>query len=572
MKINTKILITTGIIGTLFLLCTVYFALIPSSSLHLIACVILFSLGIYILLHQFLVKRIESLSKQLDRINLNGTPTHLALKGNDELTLIASEINEMLDNHQNTLGLLNQQLQKKSDELAHEKTQSVIQQMTTEMNQYITHKKSVSNQEKESLTELPNRLLFNEALNKAISHAKRHNKVCAVLIIDIDAFKNINATLGESVGNYVLKEIGKRLIKTLRTEDLVAHLEGDEFIVLLNDITKPKFASIVAEKVLQVCAEPIKEFSLTASIGISIYPNDGLSLENMLKNADTALYKAKHQGGNTYQFYTHGMNLEAREFIKLESDLRNAIDKNQLVLYYQPKLYIKKGSITGVEALLRWAHPELGILHPGQFIPIAEDIGLITKIGEWALNEACKMNKHWQNEGYEHFTVALNLSPKQFEHPDLTKTIGTILKETELDPKYLELELSESTIMDNIDVAKNRLDGIKALGVQLSIDRFGSGYTSISHLKQFPISAIKIDQSYIQGVPNNPNDTAITNAFIGLAHHLGLEVVAEGVETAEQVQYLTMQNCDIVQGYYLSHPLPAQKIVLQFKKLMDRVF
>lgn len=219
---------------------------------------------------------------------------------------------------------------------------------------------------------------------------------------------------------------------------------------------------------------------------------------------------------------------------------------------------------------MRWAHPELGILNPAQFIPIAEDTGLMVKIGEWALREACKTNKYWQNEGYEHFAVALNLSPKQFEHPDIAKTIENILKETELNPKYLELEINESTVMSHIEMAKDRLDKIKATGVQLSLDHFGAGYTSISHLKQFPISTIKIDQNYIKGIPNNPDDSAITNAFIGLAHHLGLEVVAEGVETGEQVQYLTIQNCDMVQGYFLSHPLPAQKIVLQFKKLMDR--
>jgi EAL domain-containing protein (putative c-di-GMP-specific phosphodiesterase class I) len=263
------------------------------------------------------------------------------------------------------------------------------------------------------------------------------------------------------------------------------------------------------------------------------------------------------------------MDVEAREFIKLENDLKKAIERNELILYYQPELHIKKGTIAGVEALLRWAHPELGILNPAQFISIAEDTGLMLKIGEWAMREACKTNKYWQDEGYEHLVVALNLSPRQFQHADIAKTISTVLKETGLNPKYLELEISESTVMDHVEVAKSRLDAIKATGVQLSIDHFGAGYTSISHLKQFPVNAIKIDQNYIKGIPNNPDDSAITNAFIGLAHNLGLEVVAEGVETGEQVQYLSMQNCDMVQGYFLSHPLPADKIVQQFKKLMD---
>jgi len=545
MKINTKMLITIGIICALFLVCMTYLQISHANLTSILTIAALFFLGISGLLYRYFTQRIATLNKQLNQVN------------------------EILDNHQLASHHLQQQLEKKSAELT--KATATMEQIQI-ISEATTHpqKKAVTDNHQDTLTELPNRAFFNEALNKAMSHAKRHNKICAVLIIDIDAFKNINKTLGHDFGNEVLNKIGKRLAKTLRTEDLVARLDGDEFIVLLNDISKPKFASVVAEKLLQVCSKPIKDFFLTASIGISVYPSDGVSLEDMLKNADSALYKAKHAGGNKYQFHTHEMDIEAREFIKLESALRNAIDNNELVLYYQPKLHLKKGTIVGIEALLRWAHPELGILNPAQFIPIAEDTGLIMKIGEWALREACKTNKYWQNEGYEHLTIALNLSPKQFRHPEIAKIIETILKETELNPKYLELEINEATVMDNIQIAKDRLDNIKAIGVQLSMDHFGAGYTSISHLKQFPVSAIKIDQNYIKGIPNNPDDSAITNAFIGLAHHLGLEVVAEGVETAEQVRYLTIQDCDMVQGYFLSHPLPAQKIVLQLKKIMDR--
>ncbi len=420
--------------------------------------------------------------------------------------------------------------------------------------------------EMKQLTELPGHVLFNDALNKAISHAKRHRKIFAVLLIDFYTLQDVHLP----IENNVLNKIETLLTSTLRTEDLLAHFEDGEFILLLTDIKKPKFASIVAEKLLQACETSMKDFSLAMSMGISIYPDDGLSLEDILKNADATLYKAKQAGGNQYQFHTPEMDVEAREFIKLENDLKNAIPNNQLILYYQPKLHIKKGNIAGIEALLRWAHPTLGILNPAEFISIAEDTGLILQLGEWVLREACKTNKYWQNEGYEHFTVALNLSPKQFQHPDIAKKIAAILKETELNPQYLELEIGESTVMSDVEFAKNQLEAIKSIGVQLSIDHFGAGYTSISHLKQFPISTIKIDQNYIKGVPNNPDDSAITNAFIGLAHHLGLQVVAEGVETVEQVQYLTTQNCDMIQGYFISHPLPAEKIVMQFKKLMDR--
>ncbi len=532
--------------------------------------------GIFIILfglnYKFFVHRVENLNKQLNHLNSShSSTTRLSSNGNDELTEISQQINEILDNHQTALNYSEQNLKNKSAEL-NKITSSIssMQQIKTELNDDVLQLTPITNNQKDPLTALPTRTFFNEALNKSISHAKRHNQICAVLLIEIDSVKNINKALGNDVGNYVLNEISNRLAKTLRTEDLVARLDGAEFIVLLSDMNKPKFASVVAEKILQSLTPPIKDFFLSTNIGISIYPDDGSSMEDMLKNADAALYKAKLAGKNTFQFNTNAMDVEARQFIKLETDLRKAIENNELILYYQPKLHIKKGNIAGVEALLRWAHPELGLLNPAQFIPIAEDTGLMNKIGEWALREACGTNKYWQDEGYEHFAVALNLSPKQFQRDDIAKAIETILKDTGLNPKYLELEINESTVMDNIEMAKNRLDAIKAVGVQLSIDHFGAGYTSISHLKQFPISTIKIDQNYIKGIPNNPNDSAITNAFISLAHHLGLEVVAEGVETAEQVQYLTMQQCDMVQGYFLSHPLPQQKIELQFKKLADR--
>jgi len=564
MKIKTKALIATGITCLLLIVFTAGFRIVYPSLIGMGVIVIVLLSGLFIFFYRYIIRRIETLNKQLNQVNFHPSDTvQITLSGKDELTEIAAQINETLDNYHMTLHRMEQQAEEKLNEL--QKSHATIQQITTRINLLTPENKKGTDQQA-----LPNRAIFNDALNKAISHAKRHNKICAVLIINIDAFKNIPDTLENNSGNQILNEMIKRLTGALRKEDLVAQLGSEEFIVLLNDIDKSKFASIVAEKILQTCTQPINDFYLTTSIGISIYPDDGASLEDMLNSADSALFMAKQDGGNKYRFHKPEMDMEAHEFIRLETDLKNAIDRNELILYYQPKLYIKKGSIAGVEALLRWAHPESGIINPVKFISIAEDTGLMMKIGEWALREACKTNKYWQDEGYEHFAVALNLSPRQFQHPDIAKTIKTILKESELNPKYLELEISESTVMDHIEVAKSRLEAIKAIGVQLSIDHFGAGYTSISHLKQFPVSTIKIDQNYIKGIPNNPDDSAITNAFIGLAHNLGLEVVAEGVETGEQVQYLTLHNCDMVQGYFLSHPLPADKIVLQFKKLMDR--
>lgn len=423
----------------------------------------------------------------------------------------------------------------------------------------------------DNLTSLPNRVFFNEMLNKTISHASRHKKMMAILIIDLDRFKNINEEYGFAIGDSVLKEIASRFSTTLRSGDILARLGGDEFIILLNDIGHEKFASPVAEKILQCASQPIivdgKEFSLTTSIGISIYPNDGVSLEDLQHNADIAMYNAKRAGSGVFQYYTKGMNREAHEHIQLEVSLRKAIHNNEFVLYYQPKLHLSDGSIAGVEALIRWENPELGFINPAEFIPLAEETGLILPIGEWALREACQTNKAWQTEGYQPISVAVNLSAKQFQHPDIAQLVKSILKETGLEAKYLELEITETAVMENVESAINKLNDIKNMGVKISIDDFGTGYTSISYLKKFPISLLKIDQSFIKDIPQNQNNTAITSAVIALAHTLGMEVIAEGVETAEQLQYLADNQCDTVQGYYLSRPLSESKIVLQFSKI-----
>lgn len=421
---------------------------------------------------------------------------------------------------------------------------------------------------------LPDKHFFEAILNKSISHARRHKKIMALLAIKVE-INTPSHSVDTHIVNELLNHIGARFSSSIRNEDIVAHLESDEFTVSLYDIGKPKFASAVAEKILRACQTPIKigqhEFIITPSIGVSTYPIDGTTLEDLMKNARSAMMNVKKSGGNQYQFFSPKLDIEAHDFIRLEADLRKAIELGQLELYYQPKMHIKNGAINGMEALMRWNHPVHGLISPTTFIPLAEETGLIMLLSEWAILEACKINKHWQDEGYEHVTMSLNLSPKQFNHPDIIDLISKALQQSELNPKYLELEISEATIMEDMDTALNIFEKIKALDVQLSIDHFGTGYTSISHLKKFPINAVKIDSSYIKGIPLNPNDMAITSAFIGLIHNLGFEVIAEGVETSDQVQYLTEQQCDMVQGYFLSHPEPAEKVVKQFTKLMDRV-
>lgn len=540
-----------------------------------VALAIIFSVLMLWLLRVLIIKRLERLDADVADISAkNAINQRVDAGGSDELSSVSIEINHMLDIIQASHEQLEQRVQERTQEL--QKTNIQLQQEITERKsverELIIHKEHlVRLAHYDNLTSLPNRVFFNEILNKAINHAKRHEKILAILFIDLDRFKNINDALGHPTGDLVLKEMGNRFAGLLRAGDILARLGGDEFIILLNDIGHPKFAGPVAEKILQACAQPVKidthEFYITASIGICVYPNDGQSLENLQKYADMAMYKAKRSGGNIYQYYTLEMDIAAHEHIKLEAELRKAIQNNEFVLHYQPQLNLKDGTIKRVEALIRWEHPELGMISPAKFIPLAEETGLILPIGEWALREACRTGKAWQNEGFDPITIAVNISPKQFRHQDVAQVVTDALKDTGLQAKYLEVEITETAVMDNVDVAIERLNSINAMGVRISVDDFGTGYTSISYLKQFPVSVLKIDQHFIKGIPTNQNDLAITSAVIALGHNLGLEVVAEGVETDEQMQYLADHNCDFIQGYFLSRPLPANKITLQFTKL-----
>lgn len=579
MKLTSKALIVLGISFLIFIVVS-YVPYVRNTWINLISIILIIFFFLSLTFRFTIVSKINQLNKGLNEIkpNLN-IKSHLHISGKDEIGHAALLINQLLDQI-NKLNLQNEKQHVESlDELqkVNTKLKHAIADKETEEKKLFDNKECLTQLARyDNLTALPNRIFFNEILNKAIYHAKRHQKILAILYIDLDKFKKINTDLGHTIGDHVLKEISNRLSNVLRAEDILAKLDADEFIVLLNDIGKPKFASTVAEKLLRACSQPLKidahDFTLTASIGISIYPTNGDSLEILLKNVEIALQKAKSMHGNAYQFFNQEMDIEAHEYIQLEAYLRKAIQNKELALYYQPKLHLRKGNICGVEALTRWTHPELGIINPSKFIPLAEETGLIMEIGEWSLYEACKTNKYWQDEGYEHLTVSVNLSPKQFYHPDIHTIIANVLKNTNLSPEYLEVEINESTIMHDIEYASKKLQSIKETNVLISLDHFGVGYTSISHLKQLPVNTLKIDKNFIKGIPLKPDDLAITSAVIALAHNLGLEVVAEGVETAEQVQHLAAQNCDMVQGYFISHPLPAAKIVLQFKKLLERIF
>lgn len=423
----------------------------------------------------------------------------------------------------------------------------------------------------DELTSLPNRTMFTQRAEHAITKAKRNSDtMVSILFIDLDRFKVINDTLGHSTGDYLLQEIAKRLTNTLRESDTVARLGGDEFIVLLEAINDPKYTASIARKILTNIIQPIvisgQEYQITASIGISNYPNDGQDGETLMKNADIAMYLAKEHGKNNYQFYSAQMNVHSFERLALESNLRRALENEELELHYQPKLDILTNKITGMEALIRWKHPYLGMILPEQFISIAEETGLIIPIGKWVLKTACAQTITWQQQGYNEIKIAVNLSPRQFNDENLVNDIASVLQETSMPSYLLELEITESMVMYNITKAIKLITELKTMGINIAIDDFGTGYSSLAVLKQFPIDTLKIDRSFVKNIPNDAEEVAITDAIISMGKALNLKIVAEGVEKEEQLHFLRGRTCDEIQGFYFSKPLPADECIALFQK------
>jgi diguanylate cyclase (GGDEF)-like protein len=446
-----------------------------------------------------------------------------------------------------------------------EEVVKIATDISSQIGQFIARKEAESHltffANHDTLTGLPNRAMFNERLTQALARAQRLATMAAVLFVDLDRFKVINDTLGHDAGDQLLKQLADRLRDCLREGDTIGRQGGDEFVVLIEDVADPTQIAGVAQKILDTVARPYliagQEFHVTASIGISIYPDDGLDQQELLKNADIAMYRAKEQGKNNHQFYSDQMNLHSFERLALETSLRRAIERDEFLLHYQPKVDMRSGRITGVEALLRWQHPELGMVPPGQFVGLAEETGLIAPIGEWVLRTACAEAQGWISRGMPPVSVAVNLSARQFTRDDLTATIMRILRETGLDPRLLELEITESTVMHNPDRATEVLQQLKRIGVRVAIDDFGTGYSSLSYLKRFPISSVKIDRSFVLDLPGDKDDAAITQAVIAMAHSLRVRAVAEGVETSEQYRFLEENLCDEMQGNYFSPPVDA---------------
>ena len=420
----------------------------------------------------------------------------------------------------------------------------------------------------DTLTSLPNRRLFHDRVEHALVRATRSGKLAAVMFLDLDRFKTINDTLGHEAGDQLLRTVAERLRQCVREEDTVARLGGDEFTIVLEEIPDPDLGAVVAQKILQALEPSLmlggQEVYISASIGISVYPMDSDTLENLLKNADTAMYRAKESGRNNYKFYSPEMNSSTLEHLEMETSLRRALDRNEFILYYQPKVSFTTGQIVGMEVLLRWERPEVGLVPPSEFIPILEETGLITPVGDWILRTACTQNRRWQELGLMPVCVAVNLSARQFDER-LLDTVANALAQSGLEPGYLELEVTESLLMRDPDEAITMLEQIRELGVaNIDVDDFGTGYSSLSYLKRFPISAVKIDQSFVRGVPDDDEDNAICEAVIAMSHSLGLKVIAEGVENQRQLEFLGERKCDEIQGFYCSPPVPAD----EFEKLL----
>jgi diguanylate cyclase (GGDEF)-like protein len=424
----------------------------------------------------------------------------------------------------------------------------------------------------DGLTALPNRSLFNKLLSQAISQAQRYRRTLAVAFIDLDRFKQINDTLGHEAGDQLLKEVANRLKSCLRDSDTVARLGGDEFVVLLTDMSDERYAAIVAQKVISSIARPFvligQDFRVTASIGISTYPKDGLDEVTLTKNADIAMYQAKGDGKNNFQFYSEKLNANSLERLALESSLRHALEAGQFLVYYQAKRDIATGQITGMEALLRWQHPDLGLVLPRQFLPLAEETGLILPIGQWVLQTACAQNVAWQKQGLPHLCIAVNLTARQFAEEHLLRDLVWVLQTTGMAASLLELELHESVLLARIDRTVKILTDLKTLGVRIAIDDFGTGYSSLATLQRFPLDTIKIDRSYIRDITLSGDDNSLTQAIIEMGRSLSLTVVAQGVETREQAEFLRANACDELQGFYFNKPMSATQFtaLLQVKQ------
>ena len=440
---------------------------------------------------------------------------------------------------------------------------------TRQLEQNIEHRKQAERRIRhlayhDALTDLPNRTLLEDRLATALSQAHRKSRMLALLYLDLDRFKRVNDTIGHALGDRVLQSVAERLSAIVREADTVARVGGDEFTILLPEVSRVQDAVDVANRVLEGLKEPLtiegRDLHTTISMGVAIYPRDAEEAETLLRNAAVAMYRTKERGGDNYQLYTAAMNGAVADPLALESELRRGLEREEFVLYYQPQVSIADWQIVGVEALIRWRHPEHGLVLPGSFIPMAEETGLIVSLGEWVLRTACAQAKAWQEAGLPPICMSVNISGRHFQLRSLVEVVGQVLREAALDPRSLQLEITESVAVQDVDFTGSMMGNLREMGVQVAIDDFGSGHSSLNYLKRLPIDEVKIDQYFVRDVATDANDAAIVGSIVAMAHDLNLKVVAEGVETEQQLAFLHERGCDIAQGSLFSEPLPAEAL------------
>lgn len=565
MSLKTKVLAGTALLWISFIVISLT-SILTSSYPILVICLagFLSLLGQLALLFFLILKPIEKINLALEeKLREQNFREQLSMKLNGGFKFIVESINTLiaiahaseektiLRVQARTLKLENQIDDLKKDIHGLESTNKKIQ---------IHNERLIESLHHDPVTELANRIYFSEILNEKIKEAQRINKKLALVTINLDNFKSVNDSLGNFLGDKLLKEVTSHLQSTCRTTDILARTGGAEFCILLDDVVHAEVAGLFADKILQLFSQPLKiehkTIQLTPSIGIAVFPRDGVAIEKLLKNADTAMFKAKADGGGVYAYFTKDMSQELNKLSKLSHALEGAIKKNELVLYYQPKLNLKTHKIVGVEALLRWESAVLGLVTPSRFLPLAEETGKIAELGEWVLREACRNNKTWQKQGFQSLPIAVNLSKYQFHFQNISELIQRTLNETGLDPSFLQFEIDSPTIMENLDLSAKVLESIRDTGVSIIIDNFGDGTISLNSLKKLPISGIKIDPKFIKDIPTDENNLALVNSLISLARNLKLEVIATGIETIEQLDYLANNHCINGQGYFFNKPLP----------------
>jgi len=550
-----------------------YLSLLAAFSLATVATVLLVSLLVTFVLSTRLqhiitdpLLRLSAIARQI-RTDKNYS-LRVTGQGNDELGNLITDFNAMLD-----------EIQSRDNELMEHRTmlEERVSQRTSELEianaRLATSKEQAESVAKrmeyhahhDALTGLPNRTLLNDRITAELAHARRQHGMAALLFLDLDRFKVINDSLGHAVGDQLLRVIARRLGNCVREEDMVARLGGDEFMVLLPRISSSSDAGRIARKIIDSLLDPIScnghELHITTSVGISIYPYDGTDSETLIKHADISMYRAKDIGRNKAVYFTAEMNAGSRKQLALETSLRQAVAKNQLQLHYQPKIDTSRNAIVGVEALLRWEHPTMGNISPMEFIPVAEDSGLIVPIGEWVMNTAFTQLQQWHKAGYADLTMAVNISSAQLSRPGFEDVVEKALQTADLDASRVELEITENVAMENLEYATVILEKLKSLGIRIAMDDFGTGYSSLSHLRRLPVDVVKIDKSFVREIPESHEDVLIAQAIIAMAQSLNLSLVVEGVENVKQLNFFRQQDCNIVQGFLFSKPVEAGEIL-----------